>query len=71
MLCMLSLELGQRGAMSNINRPEGIHYKADWKGMPARPFLTPAYLHAKNTGEVEQEVIKSVQQDIKKLESGK
>lgn len=62
---------GKKGAMSNIDRPEGIHYKADWKGMPARPFLTPAYLHAKNTGEIEQEVIKSVQQDIKKLESGK
>lgn len=39
--------------------------------MSARPFLTPAYLHAKNTNEVEQEVIKSVQQDIKKLERGK
>lgn len=29
--------------------------------------MTPAYLHAKNTGEVEQEVIKSVEQDIRKL----
>lgn len=49
----------------------GISYKADWKGMSAQPFMTPAYLHAKNTGEVEQEVIKSIQSDIRKLESGK
>lgn len=62
---------GQKGAGSNIDRPEGIHYKADWKGMTARPFMTPAYLHAKNTGEVELEVVKSVQTDINKLESGK
>ena len=57
---------GQRGAESNIERPEGIHYKADWKGMPAQPYMTPAYLHAKNSKEVEQEVIKSVQTDIRK-----
>lgn len=35
--------------------------------MPAQPFLTPAYLHAKNTGEVEQEVTKAIQQEIGKL----
>lgn len=35
--------------------------------MSPRPFLTPAYLHAKNTGEVEQEVIKSIEQNIRKL----
>ena len=58
---------GQRGAKSNIDRPDGIAYKADWKGMAAQPFMTPAYLHAKNTGEVEQEVIKSIEQDIRKL----
>lgn len=62
---------GQRGAESNIERPDGIAYKADWKGMAAQPFMTPAYLHAKNTGEVEQEVIKSIEQDIRKLGSGK
>lgn len=39
--------------------------------MVAQPYMTPAYLHAKNTGEVEQEVIKSIQQDINKLGSGK
>lgn len=62
---------GQRGAESNIDRPDGVSYKADWKGQAAQPYMTPAYLHAKNTKEVEQEVIKSVQQDIKKLERGK
>lgn len=62
---------GQRGAESNIERPEGIAYKADWKGQTPQPYMTPAYLHAKNTGEVEQEVIKSIQQDIRKLERGK
>lgn len=35
--------------------------------MSPRPFLTPAYLHAKNIGEVEQEVIKSIEQNIRKL----
>ena len=38
--------------------------------MSAKPYMTPAYLQAKNTGEVEQEVIKSIQQDIRKLGSG-
>lgn len=58
---------GQRGRESNIERPKGISYKGDWKGRAAQPYMTPAYLHAKNTGEVEQEVIKSIQQDIGKL----
>lgn len=62
---------GQRGSESNIDRPEGISYKADWKGQAAQPYMTPAYLHAKNTGEVEQEVIKSIQEEIEKMESGK
>ncbi len=70
---MLSLELGVRGASSHIQKPEGadIHYNVRWMGQKPQPFMTTAYLHAKNTGEVEQEVIKSVQQDINKLESGK
>ena len=62
---------GERGRESDIDRPEGISYKGDWKGQTAQPYMTPAYLHAKNTGEVEQEVIKLVQSDIRKLESGK
>lgn len=67
----VELGTGERGKESNIDRPEGVSYKADWKGMTAQPFMTPAYLHAKNSEEVEQEVIKSIQQDIRKLESGK
>ena len=62
---------GERGRESNIDRPEGVSYKADWKGQAAQPYMTPAYLHAKSTGEVEQGVIKSIQSDIRKLESGK
>lgn len=62
---------GQRGRKSDIDRPEGVSYKGDWPGQTAQPYMTPAYLHAQNSGEVEQEIIKSVQSDIRKLESGK
>ena len=62
---------GERGRESNIDRPEEISYKAEYIGQTAQPYMTPAYLHAKNTGEVEQEVIKSIESDIRKLESGK
>ena len=62
---------GEQGRESNIDRPEGVTYKADYSGQTAQPYMTPAYLHAKNSGEIEQEVIKSVQSDIKKLERGK
>ncbi len=60
---------GQRGASSNIERPEGISYKANYNGQAAHPYMTPAYLHAKNSGEIEEEIIKSVQEDIKRMES--
>lgn len=64
---------GVRGASSHVEKPEetDIHYNARWMGQRAQPYLTPAYLHAKNTGEVEQEVVKSIQQEIRKLGSGK
>lgn len=62
---------GQRGAESNIDRPDGVSYKADWKGMPAQPYMTPAFLHAKNTGEVEKEVVKSIQSQITKIANSK
>lgn len=58
---------GQKGSESNIDRPEGISYKEDWKGMAAQPYMTPAYLHAKNTNEVENQVAKAIQQEIRKL----
>lgn len=49
---------------------EGKHFYRT-RGQKPQPFMSSAYLYAKNTGEVEQEVIKSIQQDIRKLESGK
>ena len=64
---MLSLEQVKEELKAVQINQNGISYKADWKGQPAQPFLTPAYLHAKNTGEVEQEVTKSIQQEIRKL----
>lgn len=73
MLHMLSLEHGERGRIANIDRPEGVHYNLHkiTQGQAPQPYLTPAYLHAKNTGEVEQDVIKSIQTEIRKLERGK
>lgn len=62
---------GLSGLNSNIERPDTVMYKVNHHGQAAQPYMTPAYLHAKNTGEVEQEVIKSIQQDIRKLGSGK
>lgn len=62
---------GQRGAESNIDRPNGVSYKADWKGMHAQPYMVPAYLYARNNKVVEQELVKTIQKEIKKLESGK
>ena len=64
---MLSLEQVKEVLKATQIDQNGISYKADWKGQTAQPYLTPAYLHAKNTGEVKQEVIKSIQQEIRKL----
>ena len=64
---MLSLEQVKEALKVIWIDQNGISYKADWKGQAAQPYLTPAYLHAKNTGEVEQKVIKSIQQEIRKL----
>ena len=36
---------GRRGMASQIERPEGIHYRADWKGQDAQPYMYPAYLY--------------------------
>ena len=69
----LMQNLGQEKEVKKVIQKDqnGISYKNDWKGQAAQPYMTPAYLHAKNTGEVEQEVIKSIQQEIRKLESGR
>ena len=68
---MLNLEQDKEEEKVTQIDQSGVSYKANWKGQSAQPYLTPAYLHAKNTGEVEQEVTKSIQQDIRKLESGR
>lgn len=36
---------GQKGMSSSIERPEGVHYSADWKGQDANPYMYPAYLN--------------------------
>ena len=66
----VELGTGQRGKQANIERPEGVHYKSDWKGQSPQPFLMPAYLQAKNNGTVEQEVVNTIQREIRKMEHG-
>lgn len=61
---------GQRGMASDV-QISGISYNAKWKGMRAQPFLVPAFLHARDNGTVEKELVKTVQSEIKKMESGK
>lgn len=39
---------GQRGMSSQIERPEGVHYTADWKGQDAQPYMYPAYLYQRD-----------------------
>lgn len=39
---------GQRGMASKIERPEGIHYSANWKGQDAQPYMYPSYLYQKD-----------------------
>jgi HK97 gp10 family phage protein len=46
---------GQRGAGSNIERPEsGIAYKSDWAGMAAKPYLYPAL--KQNEGKIANDI---------------
>jgi len=67
------LELGERGRTANIDRPEGVMYNINrvTQGQAPQPYLTPAYLHAKNNNTVEKEVEKTIQSEINKLGSGK
>lgn len=60
---------GVRGASSHVEKPEGadIHYNSKWMGQVAQPYLTPAYLHAKNNNTVEKDLEKYIQQEIRKL----
>lgn len=61
---------GQRGANEDING-NPINHRADWKGMKPQPFMSPAYLYAKNNNIVEKDFASTLQEDIKKLGSGK
>lgn len=58
---------GERGMGSNIERPDGVSYNPEWKGQTAQPFMTPAFLHAKNSKEVEIEIENTVKKEIRKL----
>ncbi len=40
-------------------------------GQKPQPYLTPAFLHAQNNKTVEKDLVESLQQQIKKMESGK
>lgn len=58
---------GQRGMSSDIDRPNGVSYNSEWKGQVAQPFMSPAYLHAKNSKEVATEIASTIQSEIRKL----
>lgn len=38
---------GQRGEETNTNTEVDVHYKADWKGQKAQPYMYPAYAETK------------------------
>ena len=67
---MSSLELGVRGAKQDDNG-NPINHRADWKGQAPQPFMSSAYLYAKNNSTIEKDVTKYIQQEIRKLGSGK
>lgn len=62
---------GQRGAESNIERPQEVNYSAEWLGQKAQPYMSPAYLHAKNNQTVEKELVRIIQSEIRKMENSK
>nr|DAZ27992.1 MAG TPA: putative tail component [Caudoviricetes sp.] len=51
--------------------PDGGKHFYRTRGQKPQPFMSSAYLYAKDNNTVEQEVTKSIQSDIRKLESGK
>lgn len=61
---------GQRGAKQDVNG-NSIYHRADWKGQAPQPFMDTAYLYGKNNNILEKQVTKLIQQELKKLESGK
>lgn len=38
---------GRRGEETNTNTETDVHYKADWKGQKAQPYMYPAYAETK------------------------
>lgn len=52
---------GQRGMASKIERPEGIHYSADYKGQDAQPYMYPAFV------ETRDKLIPNVYKELDKL----
>lgn len=61
---------GSRGAKQDVNG-NTISHRADWKGQAPQPFMDTAYLYGKNNNVLEKQVKKVVQEEIKKMESGK
>lgn len=39
---------GQKGMASKIERPEDVHYSADWKGMEAQTYMYPAFVESRD-----------------------
>lgn len=61
---------GQRGTKQDANG-NPIHHRADWKGQAPQPFMDAAYLYGKNNNILEKQATKLIQQEIRKLGSGK
>lgn len=52
---------GQRGMASDIEKPEGVHYSANWKGQSAQPYMYPAYLQTR------EDLLKNIEKELKKV----
>lgn len=55
---------GQRGMASKIERPEGIHYNATWKGQDAHPYMYPAYLSSRD------KLLPNIEKELNKVLKG-
>ena len=52
---------GIKGMSSKIERPESIHYSANWKGQSAHPYMYPAYLQTR------EDLLKNIEKELKKV----
>lgn len=59
---------GQKGERTQIEKPEGISYRHDWKGQPPVPFLFPALIQNENQikKDVSSVVMKAIEEVCKK-----